>query len=312
MNRFANLLWLWTLIIIPIGLLFPSLFLPIKPIIKPMLGSVILAMGLTLSMDDFKSIVKKPFSVFVGILSQYSVMPITGFIVAFILFKVLSNMPSDYIAGQVLTGSCPTGVVSNVYNFLAQANVALSISLSAVNTFIAPFLTPIITKVLVGKFIHVDTLKLFIDMVEVTLIPVSLGLLINTYLSKSIKPLKPFLPIYSTVTVVLIVGYVVAAGHLKILKLGFLPVILLALASTIHLLVGYALGYGIARLFKLTKPDSVTVSIETAMQNSGLATVLALSQWGPVSAIPAITYSVVQNILGPFVCSFFNSRMIKA
>jgi len=138
MSRFSNLLWLWTIIIIPLALFCSPILLPIKFVVKPLLGSVIMAMGLTLSVDDFKGILKEPFLTVVGILSQYSVMPISGFIIASLLFSYLGGLSPEYIAGQVLTGSCPTGVVSNVYNFFAQANVALSICLSALNTFIAP------------------------------------------------------------------------------------------------------------------------------------------------------------------------------
>jgi len=311
MNRFANLLWLWTLIIIPIALFFPLLLLPFKCMIKPMLGSVILAMGLTLSINDFKEVLRRPFLSIVGVISQYSIMPIAGFFVGLIFFKLLKTLPSEYIAGQILTGSCPTGVVSNVYNFLAQANVALSICLSAINTFIAPFLTPFITKLLAGRFIHVDVIKLFMDMIQVTLLPVLIGLVINTYFPEKTKKIEPFLPVYSTITVVIIIGYVVAAGRLKILHLGIIQVLLLILGSAFHLITGYVSGFGMAKLFRLSNVNSVTISIETAMQNSGLATVLALSQWGPISAIPAIIYSVIQNIIGPFVCSFFNIKIIR-
>ncbi len=310
-NGFSNLLWLWTLIIIPIALFSPLTLLSFKCVIKPMLGSVILAMGLTLSISNFREVFKRPFLVILGLISQYSIMPIAGLFVGIIFFKVSKIFSSEYIAGQILTGSCPTGVVSNVYNFLAQANVALSICLSAINTFLAPFLTPFITRVLAGKFIHVDILKLFIDMIEVTLLPVLIGLIINTYFPDKIKKIKSFFPIYSTISVVIIIGYVVAAGRLKILHLGIIQVLLLVLGSIVHLMIGYVLGFSIAKLFRLNNFNSVTISIETAMQNSGLATVLALSQWGPISALPAIIYSVVQNIIGPFVCNFFNIKIVK-
>jgi len=305
MSRFSNLLWLWTIIIIPLALFCSPILLPIKFVVKPLLGSVIMAMGLTLSVDDFKGILKEPFLTVVGILSQYSVMPISGFIIASLLFSYLGGLSPEYIAGQVLTGSCPTGVVSNVYNFLAQANVALSICLSALNTFIAPFLTPFITKFLASRFIHVDVIKLFFDMLEVTLLPVFFGLLMSHLFPRYTERIKPFLPVYSTIAVVFIIGYVVAAGQSKILHLKMTQVLILIAGSFLHLMSGYVLGFCFARFFKLKKINCVTISIETAMQNSGLATVLALSQWGPLSAIPPIVYSVVQNIVGPFICNFF-------
>ncbi len=306
MNRFSNLLWLWTLFIVPVALFVPDIFLPLKGIVKPLLGSVILAMGLTLKVSDFSFVFKKPRSVFVGIASQYLFMPVLGFLFG-LLF--LSGFSKNMVAGQILTGSCPTGVVSNVYNFIAQANVALSISLSAVNTFISPLITPVLTKLLAGKIVEVDLIKLLIDMVKITLIPVLTGLFLNVLLREKVEKVKPILPVYSTVCVVLIVGFVVSSGHSKIVKMGILPVFMMVVASFFHLVVGYFAGYWFSRRFGLEERESVTVSIETAMQNSGLATVLALSQWGAVAALPAITYSVVQNVVGPFVCSFFRKRI---
>ena len=307
MRRIPDFLWLWTIAVVPVGLLKPELFMPLKPYIKPLLGTVILSMGLTLKPEDFRIVLEKPRLVFIGLFSQYAVMPVLGLVFGVIFFKTL---PEDLIAGQVLTGSCPTGVVSNVYNFLAGANVALSISLSAVNTFVSPILTPILTAVLVSKIVHVDVLKLFLDMIQVTLIPVVLGIAINYYFGKRIEKVKPLLPAYSTFAVVLIVGFVVAAGHGKILSLHAGAVLFLILASLFHLLFGFWFGYVISRFLRVEKRERITISIETAMQNSGLATVLAISQWGALSALPAITYSVVQNLVGPFVCQLFR-KMIE-
>ncbi|SMO63327.1 bile acid:Na+ symporter, BASS family [Balnearium lithotrophicum] len=303
MGTISNFLWLWVLIIVPIALTFPFLFHPLKSVIKPLLGSVILSMGLTLKPSDFKEVFKRPKIVLIGILTQYSVMPFLGFIIGLILFKELSNL---FLAGQVLTGSCPTGVVSNVYNFLAGSNLALSLSLSGVNTIVSPVLTPLLTKFLVGKAVNVDAVKLFFDMVQITLLPVLLGILINSKFESEVEKIKEFLPAYSTIVVVLIVGYVVSAGYGRILSLPLKSFELLFLASLFHLLFGFWLGYVIPRLLGVPKVERITISIETAMQNSGLAAVLAVSHWGALSALPAVFYSVVQNLIGPFVVKLFN------
>ncbi|MEO2083526.1 MAG: bile acid:sodium symporter family protein [Desulfurobacteriaceae bacterium] len=306
MKRFSDLLWLWTLLIVPFGLKFPSLFLPLKPVIKPLLGSVILAMGLTLKLEDFKAVILKPSTVVVGILAQYSVMPLLGFTIGYLLY---GQEFREFLAGQVLTGSCPTGVVSNVYNFLAGTNVALSLSLSGVNTFISPVLTPVLTKVFTYKVVTVDAGKLFLDMVQVTLLPVAAGIALNGLFPERVEKLKRWLPAYSTAAVVLIVGFVVAAGHGKIASLPGKAFFLLILASLIHLLLGFWFGYVIPRMLGVPQKERITISIETAMQNSGLAAVLAISQWGALAALPAVTYSVVQNLVGPFVVKLFRWLM---
>ncbi|WP_456342257.1 bile acid:sodium symporter family protein [Thermovibrio sp.] len=302
MKRFSDFLWLWVLLAVPVALKLPSLFLPLKPLIKPLLASVILAMGLTLKGRELLSIFKKPKLLIVGLFTQYSAMPLLGLVFGLIFLK---NINPELVAGQVLTGSCPTGVVSNVYNFLTGANVALSIALSGVNTLVSPLLTPVLTKVLVGKLVAVNGLKLFLDMVQITLIPVLVGIGLNSIMPEKIEKVKPYLPAYSTFAVVLIVGFVVAAGSSKILSLPPKAFLYLFLASLFHLLFGFWLGYLIPRFSGLEPKERITISIETAMQNSGLATVLAVSQWGALAALPAVFYSVVQNLVGPFVIKLF-------
>ncbi len=305
----SSLLWLWVLIITSVSLAFPNLFLPLKPVIKPLLGSVILSMGLTLKFKDFKSLVEKPKVVLIGLATQYTVMPILGWLIATELYR---GLPEVFIAGQVLTGACPTGVVSNVYSFLAEANLALSLALSGVNTLISPFLTPFLTELLAGKVVKVEAIRLFSDMVQVTLIPALVGIGINSKFGDRVEKLKPFLPTYSTVAVVVIVGFVVAAGREKILSLPERSFELLFLGALLHLLFGFWLGYVIPRFLGVPKVERITISIETAMQNSGLATVLAVSHWGALAALPAIFYSVVQNLIGPFVVKLFNWMIKRA
>jgi len=308
-RKFPDYLWVGTIIFTLLGVFLPAPFLSLKPAIKPLLGSVIAAMGLTLSITDFKPIFRYPKRIFVGWLSQYLVMPLAGFAVAYFLLLPYSK---EWVAGQVLTGGCPTGVVSNVYTYLASGNVALSVTLSALNTLVAPFITPWYTQVLAGKFVPVNPWALFIDMVKILLLPVLAGMLINTFWGKYVAKIRPYLPVYSTLAVITIVGYVAAAGSGKILSLSAFAVAALIIASILHLFIGYGGGLAIAKAFRLNIRDQITISTETAMQNSGLATVLAVTHWGPMAALPAVVYSVVQNIIGPFVVTYFRGLVEKA
>lgn len=307
-EKFPDFLWLWTILAMIAGLSSPTTFLPLGPAITPLLGSVILSMGLTLKGSDFIPIFKSPKNVFVGWLSQYTVMPFTGFLVGYFL---LLHFNVEWVAGQVLTGAVPTGVVSNVYTYLSMGNVALSITLSATNTIVSPIMTPILTLILAGKYVPVDAWRLFFDMVQVTLIPIIIGIMINTFAKNYVDRIRPILPVYASLAVAIIVAYVAAVGQTRILALSIFAILTLIIASIIHLFIGFGLGYSIARVFGLEIRDRVTISIETAMQNSGLATVLAATHWNPLAALPAITYSVIQNILGPFVSTFYRKIVVQ-
>ncbi|MCD6323825.1 MAG: bile acid:sodium symporter family protein, partial [Desulfurococcales archaeon] len=246
LRRFPDFLWVGTIIFTFLGIFLPGPFLSLKPAIKPLLGSVIAAMGLTLSIADFKPIFRYPKRIFVGWLSQYLVMPLAGFAVAYFMLLPFSK---EWVAGQVLTGGCPTGVVSNVYTYLASGNVALSVTLSALNTIIAPFITPWYTQALAGRFVPVNPWSLFLDMIKILLLPVLAGMLINTLWGKYVAKIRPYLPAYSTLAVITIVGYVAAAGSGKILTLSAYAVAALIGASVLHLFIGYGGGLTIAKAF---------------------------------------------------------------
>ncbi|ADU96266.1 bile acid:sodium symporter family protein [Thermovibrio ammonificans] len=304
MRVISGYLWLWVLVAVFAALKLPFLFLGLKPVIKPLLAFVLLSMGLTLKPEEFSLLLKKPKLVVVGLFTQYTVMPFVGFAVAKLLYK---GLPKVFTAGEVLTGSCPTGVVSNVYNFLTGANLALSLALSGVNTLVSPFLTPLLTKLLAAKVVEVNALSLFKDMVLLTLLPVTVGLAASGLFKERVERVKPVLPELSALAVVLIVGFVVAAGKDKIEALPAEGLLLLVAGVTVHLLLGFWLGYLIPRFLGIPPRERVTISIETAMQNSGLATVLAVTHWGPLAALPAVVYSVVQNLVGPFVVKLFRA-----
>lgn len=308
LSRVPDFLWLGAIIFTILGLTAPDTFNALRPYTSLLLGSVILAMGLTLRLEDFKRVFMYPKAVGVCILSQYTVMPLAGFIVGYVLLR---HYEVAWLGGQVLTGTSPTGVVSNVYTYIGGGNVALSITASAVNTVLSPLLTPILTYILAGAFIPVDVVGLFLDIVQVVIVPVVLGLTLNTFFGKYIQRVKVVLPVWSTIAVVVIVGIVVSGARSRILAMTPVVVVLLVAASLIHLAAGYVLGWFYGVVFKQPVENKITISTETAMQNSGLATVLALKYWGATAALPAVVYSVVQNIIGPFVASLVMRKKLR-
>lgn len=293
--RLPDFLWLGALLVTALALAVPEPFLAIRPYITWLLGSVILCMGLTLRLEDFKRVLTLPRAVVTFVASQYTVMSLVGFGVATALLR---GNPL-WAAGLILTGACPTGVVSNVYAYIGGGNVALSVTGTAVTTLVSPLLTPLLTLLLAGLYVPVDVRALFIDMVQVVLVPTAVGTLFNTYLGKYVSKVRPALPAWSTIMVVIIIGAVVAGGRAVVLSMGPLEVAALSSAAAFHVVAGYVLGWWYGRAARLSVSDKATIAIGTAMQNSGLATVLAMKHWGASAALPAIVFSVVQNLVGP-------------
>ena len=281
------------LLVAIIALVFPD---PVKGVIKTsyvntLLGIVMFGMGMTLKLSDFKVVFTKPRAVITGILSQYIIMPL----LAFLLVKIF-NLDPALAVGVILVGSCPGGTSSNVMTYLAKGDVALSVGMTACTTILAPVVTPALVLLLGGATINVSYVSMLMSIVQVVLVPIVLGFVINHFFEKFAQACAKVLPLISVIAICLIIMAVVAANASKIMTVGWLIVVVVML----HNLCGYALGYGVGKVLGLSRDQMRTLSIEVGMQNSGLATSLATVHFAtmPLAAVPGTVFSVWHNISG--------------
>jgi len=259
-----------------------------------------LGMGLTLTKDDFDSVIRRPGGAFLGLLLQFTVMPSLGYLIA----KVF-GLPPFFSAGLILVSCCPGGTASNVITYLARADVALSVSMTALSTITAVVMTPILTTWLVGSRVDVSGWGLFLSTVQVVLIPVAAGLLLREYLPSVSKLVLPFAPFSAVVMITMIVASIIGAGKEEILTSGYL---LIAAVFTLHG-AGFLLGYLFARLFKRDTRGCRTISIEVGMQNSGLGVVLARQNFtSPAVAIPSAISSLFHSLIGSFLALLWSKK----
>lgn len=279
----------WIILFSLITFLRPEPFAGLTGLIVPVLGIIMFGMGMTLTVGDFRRIAKRPRDVAIGAAAQYGIMPLTGFILAkaFSLDPVLA-------AGVVLVGSCPGGTASNVITYLARGDVALSVTMTSVTTLLAPLMIPFFIYVYAGQWIHVPALDLFISTVEIILLPVALGVGLRLLLGKRTEYVLPVLPGVSSLSIIFIVGVIVAANAASIAKVGAGVAVIVML----HNVAGLALGYSVARLSGMDVTKARAVSIEVGMQNSGLAVALANLHLSALAALPAAVFSVWHNISG--------------
>ena len=281
------------LLVAIIALVFPD---PVKGVIKTsyvntLLGIVMFGMGMTLKLSDFKVVFTKPKAVITGILSQFIIMPL----LAFLLVKIF-NLDPALAVGVILVGSCPGGTSSNVMTYLAKGDVALSVGMTACTTILAPVVTPALVLLLGGETINVSYMSMLMSIVQVVLVPIVLGFVINHFFEKFAQACAKVLPLVSVIAICLIIMAVVAANAAKIMTVGWLIVVVVML----HNLCGYALGYGVGKVLGLSRNQMRTLSIEVGMQNSGLATSLATVHFAtmPLAAVPGTVFSVWHNISG--------------
>lgn len=264
------------------------------------LGVIMLGMGLTLTFEDFRSVVTMPKAGLIGVVCQFLIMPSLGYGVAMLLG--LPAIDPNLAAGLILVACCPGGTASNVITYLARANVALSVMMTTASTFAAIALTPLLTKWLAGTLVEIDAWKLCFDTVKVVLFPVLAGLVLNHFLPKASRHITPVAPLVSVVAIVLIVASIIGQNRDLILGSGWR---LLAAPALLHV-GGFALGYFAARLLKLPLEDCRTISIEVGMQNSGLGTHLAKQSFpGTAAPVPCAISAVYHSLIGSLLAGWW-------
>jgi BASS family bile acid:Na+ symporter len=275
----------------------------LSALIIPLLQIIMFGMGTELSLKDFANVVRMPKGIIVGVVFHYIIMPGVGFLIA-----NLFNFPSEIAAGIILVGCCPSGLASNVMAYLARANLALSVSVTTISTLLAPFLTPLLLKLLAGSFVPINFWAMVWDITKIVIIPIVAGLAFHYIVRGKFKWLDKVMPLVSMGGIAFILAIMVAAGRDNLLKVGAL----LLVATFLHNVAGFFLGYWSARMLKFNERDSRTISLEVGMQNAGLATGLALTMGKIATAglAPAI-FGPVMNINGSSLASWWHNHLPK-
>lgn len=278
----------------------PMLAVVVAPstLINALLGVVMFGMGLATKLEDFKVVFSRPKDIAIGCAAQFTIMPALAWALA-----RLFGLDEALTVGVILVGCCPGGTASNVMTFLAKGDLALSVGMTGVSTILAPFLTPALTLLLAGKTVEVDAFAMFIGILWVVILPICLGFVAKRFCPKATDRVIRFMPMVSSVAIVVIIALVLAA-NVDRLATGGLSVFLVVI---LHNLCGLALGYLIAFALRLAEPKRRALCIEVGMQNSGLAASLAAAHFAayPMAAVPGAIFSVWHNISGAFVARCF-------
>ncbi|BCS98587.1 bile acid:sodium symporter [Desulfoluna limicola] len=298
LEHFNRLFVVWAVLICGVAALFPNGFSTLKPLIVPLLMVVMFGMGATLRASDFKEPLKRPHIVMLGVSIQYLIMPMAAYFIS----KAL-NLPTELMVGMVLVGSVSGGTASNVVAFLAGGDVPLSIVMTSVSTFLAVFLTPLLTDFYVGSTVPVAVVPMFLSILKIVVVPVAAGILLNTLFEEKLVRIQPVFPFISVVTIVLLIGIIIGLNQARLATLA-LP---MALAVILHNACGLAAGYGLPKLFGCDEKTCRTIAIEAGMQNSGLAVALSLKYFTAASALPGALFSLWHNLSGSFLATVWTT-----
>lgn len=298
---------IWVFASVSGAMFYPAYFtelggFELSSFIVPLIQIIMFGMGTSLSVYDFVKVAKMPKGVLVGLVCQFTIMPILG-----ITLALSFGFPAEIAAGVVLIGSSPGGVASNVMAYIGGANLALSVTLTAVGTLLAPIITPSLMQFLAGQFIPIDFMEMMWSILNMIILPVVLGVLFNRYLHGKAKWLDDIMPVISMTAIVLILGIMTAGGRDSILTLGFLIIV----AGVIHNIAGYFLGYWGCRLFGMDIKSCRTIAFEVGMQNAGMASGIAV-EMGKMATVgvPSVVFGTWMNVSGSALANWWRRKAL--
>ena len=299
---FSRFMAVIVLVVAALALFVPQsgLWISLKAV-NYLLMVVMFGMGLTMKLDDFKVVFTQPKDVLIGCLAQFTVMPL----LAFSLGKIF-GLEAGLLAGVILVGTCPGGTSSNVITYMSKGNVALSVGMTSVNTLLSPIVTPAITYLLLRTSVKVDMLAMCLSIVQVVILPIALGFVVNKFAGKLVAKVIDILPVVSVIAICLIVSTVVSHNAEKILTTGAIVFVVVIL----HNLLGYVCGFGLGKILKMDIPKTKALTVEIGMQNSGLATSLANTAFPSLAmaTVPGAIFSVWHNISGAILANILRNR----
>jgi BASS family bile acid:Na+ symporter len=304
LNLATNLFPLWVLLGAALALVRPDYFTWFNgELITWGLAVIMLGMGITLTVDDFKRVLKLPRAVGIGFAAHYAIMPSLGWSIAHLL-----KLETPFAAGLILVSCCPCGTASNVVNYLARSNVALSVLMTLCSTLGAIVLTPWLTKWLAAQYVPVDAAGLCLSTIKIVLVPILLGVALNRYAPRLVKWVLPVSPLVSVLTITLICASIIGGSRDSLLQSGGKLLLAVFLLHT----GGFLLGYVFSRALRCDELTSRTISVEVGMQNSGLGAALAKAHFANPSlvALPCAISATLHSVIGSILAGVWRWRPI--
>jgi len=298
----------WIFAAVTVSMFYPEYFTSIgglntKTLIPPLLQLIMFGVGSTMGLKDFEGVIKMPKPVLIGIVCQFTIMPLIGWGIARTF-----NFPNEIAAGIILVGCVPSGLASNVMSYIANANVALSVTLTAVATLMAPIVTPLLMQAIAGAYIDISFYNMMMDIIKIVIIPIGVGLVFNRFLGGKFAWLDKSMPVVSMVSIGAIITIITAAGRDSLLEVG----ILLVVACLLHNLLGYTLGYYSCKILGMDEKSCRTIALEVGLQNAGLASGLAINMGKVAVGLAPAIFGPLMNITGSSLASWWHNKPPKS
>ncbi len=294
----VELFVVWVMLFSAAAYAWPAPFRAFSPAIVPALGVIMFGMGMTLQAEDFARVARMKLAVACGLTAQFIVMPLSAWAIANVF-----RLPPELAMGFIIVGACPGGTASNVISYLAKADVALSVTMTALSTLAAIVLTPWLIGVLGGQFLPVNSWDLFMSVVKIVLAPVAAGFGVRRMMGgRTQHRILEWLPATSVLLISMVIASIVAMSRDRLFEaIGTVGALVV-----LHNAIGLSLGYALASALRLPRSVRRTIAIEVGMQNSGLGVALATAHFAStLVALPSSVFSVVHNLTGSALAGYW-------
>lgn len=286
-----------------LGILYGYLFYPsveksVVPPVGPYLLMIIMfSMGLAINLQDWKRIVQRPKVVGISVLLRWLCMPLAAFLLSFVLIYLFPGPTGKALAvGMIVLGTTPTGGGSNALTLISKGDLALSVSVTSINTMLAPFIQPLLILWLAGSMAHLDANKIFVDLVQWVVVPVVAGTILGSIFPKPVSKIKPIFGPLAILCLTFIVMGTMSKGTSKLIE-QFSILLYLVGVCLVQAFAGLLLGYFAPKLFGFNYAQRKATCFEVGVENAAMAMLLALKHFDALTALPSIVYGKIQYII---------------
>ena len=293
---------MWMFTAVTTAMFYPQYFVSmggfqLKSLIVPLLQIIMFGMGSQMSLNDFTGVIKMPKGVVIGVSAHYLVMPLMAFAITQVF-----NFPPEISAGIILVGCVPSGLASNVMSLLANANLALAVTIGAITTIISPFVTPFLMKVIGGQYVSVDVWKMMLDIIHMMIFPIIAGFIFNLINGGKENSRSKAIELASYFVIILLANLI----YMKVHQTGFTGYLI---ASAKSLALFFLLPSAVGMLFRyFLKGDKVLMKkILSLLSMVGIAIIVtvitaagrnSLLQVGALLLIMTIFHNIAGYALG--------------
>jgi len=295
----ANNLAPLTLIGAIAAFLLPDLFMVFKHVFLWLFAATMFSLGVVLDPNELKQVRHQPKQIGLGLLTQYTVMPLLGAIAAY-----TSGLPNEIALGLVIVACAPGAMASNVVVYLAGGALAYSIALTTVATMLSPLLTPALVEWIGGALLPIPFWPMMKTILLIVVLPILLGMLVKRFLGDKTQAMNDIAPAIAVISIVIICSYAVAANQTRIADMGMQLFFIVAIVN----LLGYFAGWYLAKIYQFERKLQIALSIEIGMQNAGLGVALALKHFEPATALPGAIFAVWCILTAAGMTTYLKSR----